>query len=335
MTVRPSPFEKLPASPSFPAIEEQMLELWRKLDAFQESNRRREGKAEFVFYDGPPFATGTPHYGHLLAGTIKDIVARYWCMRGYHVERRFGWDCHGLPIENLAQEALGLKGAPDIRKIGVAAFNEQCRSMVQRYVSEWRTTVTRMGRWVDFDNDYKTMDPSFMESVWWVFKQLWDQGRIYKAHRIVPYSWKLSTPLSNLEASNNYQDIQDPAITVRFRLKDELGLGGPVYVLAWTTTPWTLPENLGLCVGPDIAYEVIEDAATKDRYLLASERIAEYYKTPELYTSLARMKGRDRVGKTYEPLLPYFAGQPNSFRILADDFVSTGDGTGIVHMAPA
>ena len=178
MSARPSPFEKLPASASFPAIEEQILDLWQKLDAFQESNRRRKGAPEFVFYDGPPFATGTPHYGHLLAGTIKDIVPRYWCMRGYHVERRFGWDCHGLPIENLAQEALGLKGAPDIRKIGIAAFNEQCRSMVQRYVAEWRTTVTRMGRWVDFDNDYKTMDPSFMESVWWVIKQLWDQGRI-------------------------------------------------------------------------------------------------------------------------------------------------------------
>jgi isoleucyl-tRNA synthetase len=335
MSAPKSPFQKLPTQVSFPAVEEQMLELWNRLDAFRESNRRREGGKEFVFYDGPPFATGTPHTGHLLVSTIKDIVARYWCMRGYHVERRFGWDCHGLPIENLAQEALGLKGAPDIRKIGVAAFNEQCRSMVMRYVAEWRATVTRMGRWVDFDNDYKTMDPSFMESVWWVFKQLWDQGRIYKAHRIVPYSWKLSTPLSNLEASNNYQDIQDPAITVRFRLKDDLGLGGPVHVLAWTTTPWTLPENLALCVGPDIAYEVIQDAATKDRYLLAAERIGEYYKASEQYTSLARFSGRDLVGKTYEPLLPYFATQPNAFRILADGFVSTGDGTGIVHMAPA
>lgn len=335
MSAPPSPFQKLPVSVSFPAVEEQIIELWSRLDAFQESNRRREGKKEFVFYDGPPFATGTPHHGHLLVSTIKDIVARYWCMRGYHVERRFGWDCHGLPIENLAQEALGLNGAPDIRKIGVAAFNEQCRSMVMRYVAEWRSTVTRMGRWVDFDNDYKTMDPSFMESVWWVFKQLWDQGRIYKAHRIVPYSWKLSTPLSNVEASNNYQDIQDPAITVRFRLKEDLGLGGPVHVLAWTTTPWTLPENLALCVGPDIVYEVIKDAATQERYLLASERIGEYYKSADLYTSLARFSGRDLVGKTYEPLLPYFAAQPNAFRILADAYVSTGDGTGVVHMAPA
>ena len=321
-----------------------MLELWQKLDAFQESNRRRQGAPEFVFYDGPPFATGTPHYGHLLAGTIKDIVPRYWCMRGYHVERRFGWDCHGLPIENLAQDALGLKGAPDIRKIGIAAFNEKCRSMVQRYVAEWRTTVTRMGRWVDFDNDYKTMDPSFMESVWWVIKQLWDQGRIYKAHRVVPYSWKLTTPLSNLEATSNYQDIQDPAITVRFRLKDDLGMGAPIYVLAWTTTPWTLPENLALCVGPDIAYEVIEDAASHERYVIAEERISAYYdaaKSPKgdkeagAYKSLRKLTGRELSGKTYEPLLPFFADHPNAFRILVDDFVSTTEGTGVVHMAPA
>jgi isoleucyl-tRNA synthetase len=335
MSARPSPFVKLPSDVSFPAIERQVLELWNELDAFRESNRRREGSPEFVFYDGPPFATGTPHYGHLLAGTIKDIVPRYWCMRGYHVERRFGWDCHGLPIENLAQEALGLKGAPDIRKIGVAAFNEQCRSMVQRYVADWQKTVTRMGRWVDFDNDYKTMDATFMESVWWVIKQLWDQGRIYKAHRVVPYSWKLTTPLSNLEASNNYQDIQDPAITVRFRLHDDLGAGAPVHVLAWTTTPWTLPENLALAVGPEISYELIEDLTSHERYVLASERIPAYYKSPEAYKTLRTLIGKDLAGKTYEPLLPFFAGHPKAFRILVDDFVSTGDGTGVVHMAPA
>jgi isoleucyl-tRNA synthetase len=335
MNARPSPFEKLPAQANFPSIEEQMLALWHELDAFQESNRRRQGSPEFVFYDGPPFATGTPHYGHLLAGTIKDIVPRYWSMRGYHVERRFGWDCHGLPIENLAQEALGLKGAPDIRKLGVAAFNQQCRSMVQKYVAEWRATVTRMGRWVDFDNDYKTMDPSFMESVWWVIQQLWNQGRIYKAHRVVPYSWKLTTPLSNLEATSNYQDIQDPAITVRFKLHDDLGTGGTVHVLAWTTTPWTLPENLALCVGPDIAYEVVEDAESRERYVIASERLAAYYKSQAGYKSLRKLTGRELAGKTYEPLLPFFAGHPNAFRILADGFVSTGDGTGVVHMAPA
>jgi isoleucyl-tRNA synthetase len=329
-----SPFEKLPQSVSFPAIEEQMLELWNELDAFHESNRRRKGQREFVFYDGPPFATGTPHYGHLLAGTIKDIIPRYWNMRGYHVERRFGWDCHGLPIESLAQEALGLKGAPDIRKAGVAVFNEQCRSMVQRYVAEWRSTVTRMGRWVDFDNDYKTMDPSFMETVWWVIKQLWDQGRIYKAHRVVPYSWKLTTPLSNLEASNNYQEVQDPAITVRFRLKSDLGVGGTVHALAWTTTPWTLPENQALCAGADIVYAVVEDTKNHERYLIAEERIAAYWKKGE-FTTLKTLRGQDLVGTSFEPLFPYFADAPNAFRVFTDAFVSTSEGTGIVHMAPA
>jgi isoleucyl-tRNA synthetase len=333
-----SPFEKLPTDPSLPEMERGVLELWERLDAFQESNRRRAGGPEFVFYDGPPFATGTPHYGHLLVGTIKDIVLRYWSMRGYSIERRFGWDCHGLPIENLAQDALGLNGAPDIRARGVAEFNEQCRSMVMTYVGEWRAVVTRMGRWVDFDNDYKTMDPTFMESVWWVFKQLWDKGRIYRAHRIVPYSYKLSTPLSNLEASANYKDVQDPAITVRFRVRDaeaKFGAGPPVFILAWTTTPWTLPGNLGLCVGPDIEYRLISDLSAGQRYVIAAERLGAYYKSESEYETLASFTGKDLAGVAYEPLFPYFAAQPKSFRVLVDEFVSTGDGTGIVHMAPA
>jgi isoleucyl-tRNA synthetase len=325
-----SAFAKAPSAVSFPAIEQQILALWERLDAFQESNRRRKGKPEFVFYDGPPFATGTPHYGHLLQSTIKDIVPRFWSMRGHHVERRFGWDCHGLPIENLAQQALGVKSPADIRRIGVAAFNEQCRALVQTYVSEWRRTVARLGRWVDFDNDYKTMDPGFMESVWWVFKRLWDQGRIYKAHRIMPYDPVLATPLSKLEAGDNYKDVQDPAITIRFKLRGRDG-----YALAWTTTPWTLPENLALCVGPDIDYCSVRDAQSQEVYLLAQERLTALYKKPEQYQVLERMKGSTLVGLGYEPLFPYFADQPGAFRILADGFVSTGDGTGIVHMAPA
>jgi isoleucyl-tRNA synthetase len=333
-----SPFEKLPSDPSLPEMERGVLELWNELDAFHESNRRRAQGKEFVFYDGPPFATGTPHYGHLLVGTIKDIVLRYWSMRGYNVERRFGWDCHGLPIENLAQDALGLNGAPDIRARGVSEFNEQCRSMVLTYVGEWRNVVTRMGRWVDFDNDYKTMDPTFMESVWWVFKQLWDKGRIYRAHRIVPYSYKLSTPLSNQEASANYKDVQDPAITVRFRVRGgeaRFGEGLPVFLLAWTTTPWTLPGNLALCVGPDIEYRLIEDAKAGARYLLAAERLEAYYKAESEYRVLATLAGKDLVGLGYEPLFPYFSDHAGAFRVLNDAFVSTGDGTGIVHMAPA
>jgi isoleucyl-tRNA synthetase len=328
-------FDKLPTDVKFPKLEEQIIEYWEKIDAFQESNRRRTGAPEFVFYDGPPFATGTPHYGHLLAGTIKDIVPRYWNMRGYYVERRFGWDCHGLPIENLAQQALNLNGAPDIRKHGIHSFNEQCRSMVQRYVSDWRAVVTRMGRWVDFDNDYKTMDPSFMESVWWVFKQLWDKGRIYRAHRIVPYSWKLTTPLSNLEASSNYQEVQDPAITIRFRLISELHGIAPTYVLAWTTTPWTLPGNLALCLGPTVDYVLIEDSKSKDRYLLATERLSTYYKKESEYQLIKTYKGSELVGLKYEPLFPYFKDQPNAFRLINADFVTTTDGTGVVHIAPA
>lgn len=355
-------FDKVPANVSFPQIEDGILALWDRLDAFRESNKRRAaaGKSakEFVFYDGPPFATGTPHYGHLLAGTIKDIVPRFWNMRGYHVERRFGWDCHGLPIESLAQKELGWSGAAEIREKGVSHFNETCRSLVQTYVGEWRKTVRRMGRWVDFDNDYKTMDPQFMESVWWVFKQLWEQTdangnrRVYKAHRIMPYSWKLTTPLSNFEAGNNYKDVQDPAITVRFRVRNTdiavlascrekspevfAAIGaGKAFILAWTTTPWTLPENLALCAGPEITYCWIEDLEKGEVYLLAKDRLAAIYKKPEQYRILAELPGKVLAGLEYEPLFPYFAEQANSFRLLSDEFVTTGDGTGIVHLAPA
>src|SRR5688500_12458028 len=299
---RPSPFQKLPPQVDFPKEEEGILKLWEELDAFEESNRRRQGGKPFVFYDGPPFATGTPHYGHLLAGTIKDIVPRYWNMRGQPVERRFGWDCHGLPIEALAQEAVGVSCSAAIKAHGVGAFNEQCRSMVQTYVGEWRKTVTRMGRWVDFDNDYKTMDPDFMESVWWVFKRLWDQGRVYKSYRIMPYSFRLTTPLSNFEANANYKDVQDPALTVRHRVTggaERLGLEGALHLLAWTTTPWTLPSNLALCVGPDIDYVAVRDGASENVYVLAEARLSAHYKKPEEYTRLSRMKGSALAGLRY------------------------------------
>ena len=203
---------------AFPKMEEGILAFWERIGAFEKSLKRNEGKERYKFYDGPPFATGLPHYGHLLAGTIKDIVPRYQTMRGKYVERRFGWDTHGLPIEALAQDALGVAGTPEIKALGVDKFNEQCRSMVLKYVSEWKKTVTRMGRWVDFDHDYKTMNPEFMETIWWVFKQLWNQKRVYKSHRIMPYSWKLSTPLSNFEAGSNYKDVQDPTVTVRVKV---------------------------------------------------------------------------------------------------------------------
>lgn len=354
-------FERVEATADFPAMEREILEFWSRIDAFQESNRRRAGQPAFTFYDGPPFATGTPHYGHLLAGTIKDIVPRYWNMRGHFVERRFGWDCHGLPIEALAQEALGLSGAAEILERGVAVFNEQCRQMVHTYVGEWRKTVTRMGRWVDFDNDYKTMDVDFMESVWWVFKQLWEKGRIYKSYRIMPYSTKLSTPLSNFEANKNYQDVQDPAITVRLRVVEgaeaiapDLSGSASLFLTAWTTTPWTLPENLALCVGPEIPYSVVEDLETGDRLVFAEARLEAYDKKlgsavvkalaggldpigqqGGKYRLVRRITGHDLAGLRYEPLFPYFADQPRAFAVLEDGFVTTEEGTGIVHLAPA
>ena len=326
-------FKEVSNKTDFPEMEEEILQRWKNEDTFKESIRNRSGSNEYVFYDGPPFATGLPHYGHLLAGTIKDIIPRYQAMRGNVVERRFGWDCHGLPIEALAQEELNLAGSPAIIDTGVDVFNEQCRSMVSTYVEDWKKTVTRMGRWVDFENDYKTMDADFMESIWWVFSQLWEQDRIYKAHRIMPYSWKLNTPLSNFEAGRNYQDVQDPAITVQiplinFEIKD-------VSLLIWTTTPWTLPSNLAVCVGPDIDYVVLKDHQSNHNLLLASSRLDTYYKEESDYTILKILKGNELKDISYKPIFNDFLNHKNAFKILIDDFVSTEDGTGIVHMAPA
>ncbi|MEI8242393.1 MAG: isoleucine--tRNA ligase [bacterium] len=320
----------------FAAMEREVLAFWEQHDTFRKSLAKNRGQREYVFYDGPPFATGLPHYGHLLAGTIKDIVPRYQTMRGFHVGRRFGWDCHGLPIEALAQEALGINGAHEIRAFGVDKFNEQCRAMVLRYVGEWRKTVARMGRWVDFDNDYKTMDPAFMETIWWLFQQLWQQGRVYKSYRIMPYSWKLNTPLSNFEAGSNYRDVQDPAVTCRLRITQGAPAAwGEAHLLIWTTTPWTLPGNLGVCAGPEIDYLCVRDSKDGVCYVLAEARLGAYYKRPEEYAVVARLKGRDLLGWQYTPLFPYFAAQPNAFRVLNDSFVTTEDGTGLVHMAPA
>jgi isoleucyl-tRNA synthetase len=326
-------FKPVSSKTDFAAMEEDILTFWQENSTFKKSIENRAENTEFVFYDGPPFATGLPHYGHLLAGTIKDIVPRYQTMRGHRVERRFGWDCHGLPIEALAQEALGLAGAPAIVEAGVGVFNEQCRSMVTKYVEEWEKTVTRMGRWVDFKNDYKTMDKDFMETIWWVFSELWKQGRIYKAHRIMPYSWKLNTPLSNFEAGRNYQDVQDPAITVRVKLNGfEIE---NAFALIWTTTPWTLPSNLAICAGADIDYVAVRDVESGEIYVSAEARLGAYYKKEGEYEVLKKFQGLELSGLTYEPLFDYFSENSNSFRVLLDSFVSTEDGTGIVHMAPA
>ncbi|MDO4528094.1 MAG: isoleucine--tRNA ligase, partial [bacterium] len=323
--------------PDFAKNEAEVLQWWATEKTFEQSLKQREGAPSFRFYDGPPFATGLPHYGHLLAGTIKDIVPRYQTMRGYAVERRFGWDCHGLPIEALAQDALGVSGVYEIRELGIDKFNEQCRSMVLRYVEHWRNTVTRMGRWVDFDNDYKTMQPEFMESVWWIFKQLWDQGRIYRSHRIMPYSWKLSTPLSNFEAGNNYKDVQDPAVTVRCRITTGAreAWGDEVYLLIWTTTPWTLLTNAAICAGPSIDYVAVRDKADGAVYILAEARLSAVFKKADTYDIIDTFKGDALLGLHYEPIFPYYKDWANAFVVLNDDYVTTSDGTGLVHIAPA
>lgn len=323
-----SAFKPVPSEVSFPREEEEVLALWQRHDAFRRSVEERPADSRFIFYDGPPFATGLPHYGHLVASTLKDIVPRYWTMKGHRVERRFGWDTHGLPIEMDVEKKLNLSGPSSIREYGVAEFNEQCRAGVLRYVAEWEKTITRIGRWVDFKNDYKTMDTPFMESVWWVFKRLFEQGLVYRGLRVTPFSWRLSTPLSNFEAGLDYRDVDDPALTLRFEL---LGREKE-YLLVWTTTPWTLPSNLAVAVGAELDYVKVqhEDGNT---YWVAQALKAALLgeETPVLETK----KGSELVGLKYRPLFPYFASHPHSFRVIASGHVTTTDGTGLVHMAPA
>ena len=314
----------------FPALEREVLDFWAQHGTFAKSLEQRRGAPEYVFYDGPPFATGLPHYGHLLAGTIKDIVPRYQTMRGHFVSRRFGWDCHGLPVEYEVEQDLKISGKRDIEAMGVDVFNERCRSIVLRYTREWREIVTRMGRWVDFDHDYKTMDPNYMESIWWVFKALWEKNLVYEGFRIVPYCPRCTTPLSNFETNQGYADVQDPAITVRFKVDGQ----ERTYVLAWTTTPWTLPSNMALAVGKDIKYVRLRDGEAT--YILAKDRVPAYYKKGAAFEVLDEVPGASLAGLTYEPLFPYFAGlkAKRAFRVVVGDFVSTEDGTGVVHMAP-
>jgi isoleucyl-tRNA synthetase len=315
----------------FPQMEEKILNFWRKENIFQKSIDERPEDKTFSFYDGPPFATGLPHYGHLLAGTIKDVIPRYKTMRGFRVERRFGWDTHGLPVEFEVEQTLGLNGRHEIETFGEGNFNEECRAIVLRYTQEWRETVERMARWVDFDNDYKTMDIDFMESVWWVFKRLWDKGLIYEGVKVVPFSWRVSTPLSNFEANLNYKDIQDPSVTLRFKISGEENL----YFLAWTTTPWTLPSNMGLCAGPKLIYSKIRDKKSGDCYILTKTRINIYFEEGS-YEVLAEMQGKELRGKTYEPLFDFAKSHidtTNTWAIQLDDYVSDESGTGIVHLA--
>jgi isoleucyl-tRNA synthetase len=326
-------------SPSFPKLEEAVLALWESEKTFQRSiDRRREEKApEFVFYDGPPFANGLPHYGHIVTGFVKDLVPRYQTMRGNMVERRFGWDCHGLPAELHSEQELKLSGRRDILKYGVARFNEHCRTSVMQFRTDWEYYVNRSARWVDFDNDYRTMDLSYMESTMWAFKQLWDKGLVYEGFRVVPYSWAAQTPLSNFETrlDDSYRMRQDPALTVGFKL-DPINGGEPdTRLLAWTTTPWTLPANMGLAVKPDADYAVLERNGA--RLVIAEASRERYAAEVADYHLVDTIKGRALVGRTYTPLFPFFADRKRegAFRVVPGEFIEMGEGTGVVHMAPA
>jgi isoleucyl-tRNA synthetase len=316
---------------SFVQAEHAVLQFWREKDVFQRSLEQTKSCPPYIFYDGPPFATGLPHHGHLVGSTLKDIIPRYYTMQGFYVQRRFGWDCHGLPIEHEIDKTLGMSSQQAVEKFGIKGYNDECRKIVQRFTAEWEKTITRIGRWVDFRNDYKTMDPSFMESVWWVMQQLWQKDLIYRGVKVVPFSTALGTVLSNFEASSNYQDVQDPAVTVLFKLKGE-----DAYVAAWTTTPWTLPSNLGLCVNANIDYVLVQEADSGRKIYLAQGRLEAVGKNKQL-TVLETLPGSALVGKLYEPLFPYFAelAAEGAFHIFADDYVTTDSGTGVVHLAPA
>ncbi len=319
----------------FPAIEERVLARWKAEGTFRDSIDARPVDDEFVFFDGPPFANGLPHHGHLLTGYVKDVIPRYRAMRGQRVDRRFGWDCHGLPAEMEAEKELPVSGRADIIEYGIDRFNAQCRESVLRYTGEWEKTVTRQARWVDFEDDYKTMDLSYMESVMWAFKQLWDKGLVYEAFRVMPYSWGAETPLSNFEIrlDDATRPRQDPAITVTFDLVPVDGDPGPMRIMAWTTTPWTLPSNLALAVGPDVSYS-LRQAADGTVSVLGVEAVERYAAQLEGTTEVGTLLGSDLVGRSFTPMFDFFADRTDAFRILGADFVGASEGTGVVHMAP-
>ena len=355
------------------AREKEILQYWREQNIFEKSVQKDAPKGEYVFYDGPPFATGLPHYGHLVASIMKDVVPRYQTMRGFRVERRWGWDCHGLPIENIVEKELGSKSKKDIEATGVAKFNELCRSKVLEYAEDWKKYIKKLGRWVDMENGYRTMDTTFMESVWWVFKELWGKGLVYKDYRSMHICPRCETTLSQSEVAEGYKDVKDLSAVVKFKIKDitnsQIGHkftnDDQAYILAWTTTPWTLIGNVALAVGKNIDYSLIEEKKDGkiERYILATDLINRVFKKElvvdnlivghviigspkpespqEEYKLLKRFKGNDLVGLEYEPLFDYYSSdeemeyRENGWKIYAGDFVTTEEGTGVVHIAPA
>jgi len=320
---------------NFPSIEEKILQRWLDDGTFEKSIDQRPADQEFTFNDGPPFANGLPHHGHLLTGYVKDVIPRYQAMKGNKVTRRFGWDCHGLPAEMEAEKELPVSGRASIIDYGIEEFNEHCRTSVLRYTNEWEKTVTRQARWVDFNHDYKTMDRDYMESVMWAFKELWNKGLVYEAFRVMPYSWGAETPLSNFEIrlDDATRPRQDPAVTVTFDLSPTEGDPGPMRILAWTTTPWTLPSNLALGVGPEVTYSLMQDN-DGTVFVLGSEAIDRYSAQLESTSQIGTISGSDLVGRTYSPIFNFFADREDAFRVLAADFVDATEGTGVVHMAP-
>jgi isoleucyl-tRNA synthetase len=329
-----SDFTRVDPQVDFPDLERDVLDVWDRTDAFRASVERRPADREYVFYDGPPYPTGSPHYGNLLAGVIKDVVPRYWTMRGYRVERRFGWDTHGLPIEMEVEKQLGISGPRQIEEFGVARFNEACRSLVQANTENWERVTRRIGRWVDFDNDYKTLDLTFMESVWWAFRQLWDQGLVYRDFKVLPYSFGATTPLSNFEANLDYRDTDDPSITVRLEVTGGPGPARPGdHLLIWTTTPWTLPGNLAVAVGEHLDYVRVADG--DEHYWIAADLVGSVWRqAPEI---VATARGAELLGTEYRPPFDDFAAERarGAFRVIGSEDVTTDEGTGLVHMAPA
>tara|TARA_A100001011_G_scaffold122236_1_gene129010 strand:- start:15 stop:3113 length:3099 start_codon:yes stop_codon:yes gene_type:complete len=323
-------FPDLDSKPSFSNIENEILDFWNKNNIFQKSLDKNYD-SEYVFYDGPPFANGLPHYGHLLTGFVKDIIPRFHTMLGNKVDRRFGWDCHGLPAEMESEKEIGVSGRAEIIKFGVENFNDHCKQSVMKYTQEWEKSVYRQARWVDFKNDYKTMDISYMESVIWAFKELWKKGLIYEKDRVMPYSWKAETPISNFETrlDDSYRERTDPAVTVKVKIAD---YDIESSILIWTTTPWTLPSNLAIAVNEDLDYLIL----TKDgeNLIIGEFALDKYSEELDGFKVIKKIKGKEIVGLSYVPIFPYFKDEKNAFKILSGEFVNTEEGTGIVHMAP-
>jgi isoleucyl-tRNA synthetase len=337
-------FKKIDPKMKFPQMEEEILKFWEENKIFEKSLENRKGKEIYSFYDGPPFATGTPHYGHIVGSIIKDAIPRFWTMRGYYVPRKWGWDCHGLPIENIAEKELGIKRKKEIEEIGVAKFNDVCRSKVLEYVEEWKKVIRKLARWADMENSYRTMDLPYMETIWWVFKDMYEKGLIYEGYRSMLICPRCETTLSQSEVAEGYKDIKDLSVIAKFELMDEPG----TFVLAWTTTPWTLIGNVALAIGKDIDYVKLRvlakgeqfDANESEYYIMAKDRIADVFKEVE-YEIVEEYKGNNIIGKKYKPLFDYYSNdeklknRENGWKIYAADFVTTEEGTGVVHIAPA